>query len=797
MNLLLPPAPETDPQGAVFPWRSRLPGGRQTRGHQMRGHQGGGRRTLGHQRRVRRGWLLAALAVLLPPGGALPLAVRAQGLERGAAAPAAAVVPAAPGRVELLVRRQGGSTELVLQGVGQAPMLQQSSRDGRWFGALQVSAPTALRRGPQVLALPDLGLQSIQLSGGGSTYALQVTPMAGVTLGRPVVSADGRDLILVFPQASQPSQQTLQPSALAPGLVPQPRWAPPLRPRAVAPPVGDMAVGSLLLANPSYLNVRGPAITMTLKDAPAKDVLMTLARYGGYGFAYVEDFTAAGATATAATGSGTASSGAVPTTGERRVSIAFRGESYGRAVNAALMAAGLQGKLEGNTIYAGPRVLGKTFGAQLSKVYRLNQVSANAAADYLANLGASVSKTNTITTAVTQGSSQTTAVQGGVTAATTQSSTQTTVETYGASNGPLLGLLATTDTRLSSITLVGAPTLVTVAEHYLRQLDLRQRQVALSLKILDITLDNDSALANSFAFRWGNNFIINDNGNMAGVFGSRMPPSLLPLAPTAGLAPQFSAPTSSPGTGYPQQFFDFVRAQIVSDNTKVLASPTLILQENPALLREDGGSASDAATASTSGQQTAQNITLNTPIGRRRANEGVVRVGENVVTGYSTNTTQGAISCVPTFSTAGLVLGARVEKIDDNGFVTFTLSPSISAVVDSEVAPTGCGARLNILSIRSLDTGSVRVRDGQTLVLTGVISDADRAEVRKWPILGDIPFIGQFFRGTSTSRKKRELVILASPRIINDDQGGTYGYGYQPSMPESQRLMGGASGLAP
>jgi NAD(P)-dependent dehydrogenase (short-subunit alcohol dehydrogenase family) len=49
------------------------------------------------------------------------------------------------------------------------------------------------------------------------------------------------------------------------------------------------------------------------------------------------------------------------------------------------LAAGLQGKRQGNTILAGANVLGKSFGAQLSKVYRLNQVNANSAADYLAN----------------------------------------------------------------------------------------------------------------------------------------------------------------------------------------------------------------------------------------------------------------------------------------------------------------------------------------------------------------------------------------------------------------------------
>jgi type IV pilus assembly protein PilQ len=247
----------------------------------------------------------------------------------------------------------------------------------------------------------------------------------------------------------------------------------------------------------------------------------------------------------------------------------------------------------------------------------------------------------------------------------------------------------------------------------------------------------------------------------------------------------------SPGINYPSNnFYDFVRAQITSRTTKVLASPTLILQENPSLLRtDDGGGA--AASSSADGQQGITNIGLDSPIGRRRANEGVVRVGTNLVTGYDVQTPAqgGNVVCTPQLTTAGLVLGARVEKIDDNGFVTFTLSPSISAVTATENPPEGCGSRLNILSVRSLDTGAVRVRDGQTLILTGVISDLDQEEVTKWPIVGDLPLVGQFFRKSGRSRQKRELVIMVTPRIINDEEGGTFGYGWQPGTPQSRELM--------
>ena len=694
------------------------------------------------------------------------------------------------GGLQLKVRRLPDAVELVLEQAGLGASLTQQPLADRWQGDLRTDRPRALKVGPQSLALPAEGFERISFEGSGENFRLTVTPVAGRPLASPVISSDGRDLVVSFPAQPNVLSQTARPNLRQPTPVPIESFVPPLRPRAVAPPLGDMAVGTMTLQNRGYIRLSGPPVTLTTRGANARDVLMVLAQLGGYGFVYVDNpptsqnsFPGQGAAAPAE--SSPANKDAPRT---QPVTVSFRGEAYSRALNAILMGSGLQARVEGNTIFAGLNVLSKSFGPQLSKVYRLNQVSANSAADYLANLGASVTKTNTITTAITQGANQSSAVIGAASSATTQSSSQTMVEAYGASTGPLAGLRATTDTRLGTITLVGDSSVILIAEQYLKQLDLRQRQVALSLKILDVNLDNDSTMSNSFAIRWGNNFIVNDNGQLLGAFGNNLPPTYNP-------ATGFSDQKQNPGAAYPKnEFYDFLRAQIVSSNTKLLASPTLILQENAELLREGEETAGQSSQVSSGVVQGVSNIGLDRAIGRRRANEGVVRVGTNVVTDYQTQTTQGAIACTPVLSTAGLILGARVQKIDDNGFVTFVLSPSVSAVTAREQAPAGCGSDLNILSIRSLDTGALRVRDGQTLIMTGVISDFDRAEVRKWPILGDIPFIGSLFRSSGNVRQKRELVIMVTPKIIDDEMGGAYGYGFRPDTEEARRMIYGSPG---
>jgi type IV pilus assembly protein PilQ len=778
--------------------------------------------------------LSLSLAVLAATGGlgGWAAAARGQGVGQGqgAAGGQNGQVIVTTQRLNLRVRRQSDGVEVVIEGVGSAPELQQTTRGSVWLGRLLTSRPAALPVGGQRLSVPEAGFQSLSLVGAGQVFELQITPIPGYPLGRPVVSADGRDLILSFASSGQASQQTSSLDLRRPGRVSEPTaaYVPPLQPRAVAPPVGDMAVGTMLLTNSSYLNVSGPPVTMTLRNAPARDVLMTLSRIGGYGFVFVEDSGKPDNTAAAPS--------MLP------ISISFRNENYGQAINSALLAAGLQAKRQGNTILAGPNVLGKSFGAQLSKVYRLNQVNANSAADYLANLGAQVTKTNTINTAVTEGVNPNNTAIGAQNLATTTSSRQTKVESYSAGSGPLQGLIATTDSRLSTITLVGEPRLVTVAESYLRQLDLRQRQVALSVKILDISLGNNSTIENSFAVRWGNNFIVNDRGQMVGAFNSLLPPaydafgrayptdvtfeatppsadgsvpakitaeaptgynvnggvqggSIYPTEPLASIYKD--ATKRNPGLSYnPNNFYNFVNATIRSSNTKVLASPTLILSENAEELRKgedtlalnianlsSGGSDSNSGSSGSSGSDN------NATIGRTKANESYVTVGEQVITNYTvtTGTNGNGNSCQPTFGIAGLTFGARISKIDDNGFVTFSMSPAITAALRQQPV-AGCGL-IDILAVRRLDTGSARVRDGQTLIMTGVISDADRQEVSKWPILGDVPIIGQFFRSSNNNRAKRELVILVTPRIINDSEGGNYGYGYQPGSGDTRRFL--------
>ena len=90
---------------------------------------------------------------------------------------------------------------------------------------------------------------------------------------------------------------------------------------------------------------------------------------------------------------------------------------------------------------------------------------------------------------------------------------------------------------------------------------------------------------------------------------------------------------------------------------------------------------------------------------------------------------------------------------------------------------------------RDLKSGSIRLRDGQTLILSGVVSGQQIEEANKWQILGDLPLLGGLFRSSESTRLKDELVIMVTPRVIDDEQGDVFSYGYRPITKSVTHLM--------
>ena len=86
-----------------------------------------------------------------------------------------------------------------------------------------------------------------------------------------------------------------------------------------------------------------------------------------------------------------------------------------------------------------------------------------------------------------------------------------------------------------------------------------------------------------------------------------------------------------------------------------------------------------------------------------------------------------------------------------------------------------------IIAKRSADA-VVNLHSGETMVIGGLMDSSETKSVTKIPLLGDIPILGEFFKHTSKSRDKRELIILVTPRIVGEEEAGqTY---WSPTMRE-------------
>jgi general secretion pathway protein D len=62
----------------------------------------------------------------------------------------------------------------------------------------------------------------------------------------------------------------------------------------------------------------------------------------------------------------------------------------------------------------------------------------------------------------------------------------------------------------------------------------------------------------------------------------------------------------------------------------------------------------------------------------------------------------------------------------------------------------------------------LRLRDGETQVLAGLISDEERSSANRLPGLGDIPMVGRLFSSTRDNNAKTEIVLLITPRIVRN-----------------------------
>ncbi|NJM56182.1 MAG: AMIN domain-containing protein [Synechococcales cyanobacterium RU_4_20] len=686
------------------------------------------------------------------------------------------------------IKQTSGGIELQLKTrFGDRPQVFSAPRGNSWVAdvintQLKLSGGTVFRQdnpapgiaSVQILPLDENSIR-IVVTGTETLPSGEVLARNNTTLSFGVKTDSGVAAVPAQPaapitaqgQIAQPQGQQPNPANPVDVLVPNPKVsiegepavrqsadpAPPFLPRAVAPPVGDIAVSEINF-QPTSVDL-GTAVRiprLVLREAPAREVLSLLARASGLNLAYSP---AAGKEGQSAPAAGAEGGDEGP-----KISLDVENEPVQDVFNAVLRLSQLEGNRVNNTIFVSPKLPNEVKDIVV-RTYRLNQVTADAASAFLASMGAERVITATVRTTEVEtqelGSSENAPE---LTQTNTTESTELTTDRVELEDSvPVLrGTQVLADPRTNAITIVGPRNLVAIASAKITELDLRKRQVAVNVRILDINLSNLTRTGTSFSFGVAGTRFLTEGGvalfnfDTSGQNGTRTPGQGVGITPQNvgdGVIGGFQS-----GVGFGNVVRDFVaqlQANIQNGNAKVLTDPTVVVQEGE--------------TAS-------------------------VELTEEVVTNVITTVTRDAGGSETRTEVekedAGLTLAIQVNRIDDNGFINLAVSPSIKGISGSVTFP---GGTITLLNERKLTSGTIRLRDGQGLILSGIIQDTDRNLVSKVPILGDLPLLGSLFRRTQRTNSRNEVIVLVTPQVLDDSDRSTFGYAYVPSS-DARRALG-------
>ena len=148
--------------------------------------------------------------------------------------------------------------------------------------------------------------------------------------------------------------------------------------------------------------------------------------------------------------------------------------------------------------------------------------------------------------------------------------------------------------------------------------------------------------------------------------------------------------------------------------------------------------------------------------------EAYMIVGQEVpiVTNNTTSALGNVVSSY-TYYSVGVILDV-IPQINPDGIVTLQVAPQISQLT-SQTVNVGPGVNVPVIDNRQA-TSMVAIKDGQTIVIGGLMQDQKTLTVNKIPFLGDIPLIGIAFSRTQVDKTKTELLIFLTPHVASQPE---------------------------
>jgi len=192
------------------------------------------------------------------------------------------------------------------------------------------------------------------------------------------------------------------------------------------------------------------------------------------------------------------------------------------------------------------------------------------------------------------------------------------------------------------------------------------------------------------------------------------------------------------------------------------------------------------------------NVLANPRIRVRNRDKARVHIGEKVPVITTTSTANVGVSASVSYLEVGLKLDVEPDiHLDDE--VAMKVGLEVSNILET----------IDLLNTRAYRLGSrnastvLRLKDGETQVLAGLITDDDRSTASKVPGLGELPVVGRLFSSTNAQAAKTEIVLLITPRVVRnivrpdlqtmEFAGGTDAAVGAPPLRLSTALSGGVS----
>ncbi len=303
------------------------------------------------------------------------------------------------------------------------------------------------------------------------------------------------------------------------------------------------------------------------------------------------------------------------------------------------------------------------------------------------------------------------------------------------------GIRVTADGPTNSLIIQASPEGYTALQEVIQALDIRRPQVMVEALIMevDVTTGEDFGLA--FLFQ---NNPFGDGGESRLITGSASTTSALGIPGTpdidAGLLPTAFSNFTTAILGKTVTVMDrdgnaievpviqaIISAQAKNSNINIISAPVILTADNE---------------------------------------EAQINVGENipVPTSSTQATANVAAPVIQNIERQDVRVQLRVTpQISEGDTIRLQIFQEISQVQEEkasdELGPT--------LLQRTIEN-TVYVRDGESVLIGGILQETETDSLSKVPFLGDIPILGWAFRSTSTSTRKTNLLVILTPQIVRD-----------------------------